>query len=118
MRTLSTVLSRARLRHASVGRQPGYSAAGRELTACFELFHLTVYQADARLNLRRSSGERLGEVGEQGGGMIQARHIVAQLGEPQGLGPLPAAHIQDTDRPVRQMAAQLPRDKFLMDGIG
>ncbi len=86
--------------------------------SCFELFNPSVYQADARLHPRRFCSERLGEVGKQGGRRIQARHIVAQFCEFQSLSPLAAANIQDTDRPVGQMAVQLPRDKFLTDGIG
>ena len=86
--------------------------------SCFELFNLSVYQADACLHPRRFCSECLGEVGEHGGGSIQARHMVAQFCEFQSLSPLAAANIQDTDRPVGQMTAQLPRDKFLTDGIG
>ena len=85
---------------------------------CFELFNPSGYQADARLHPRRFCSECLGEVGEQGGGRVQARYMVAQFCEFQSLSPLAAANIQDTDRPVGQMAAQLPRDKFLTDGIG
>ena len=85
---------------------------------CFEPFNLSVYQADARLHLWRFSSECLGEVGEHAGGRIQARHVVAQFCEFQSLSPLAAANIQDTDRPVGQMTGQLPRDKFLTDGIG
>ncbi len=44
--------------------------------------------------------------------------MVAQFCEFQGLSPLAAANVEDTDRPVGQMTGQLPRDKFLTDGIG